>query len=133
LVLGREGGALAKMLPPFRFGAGGIVGNGKQWYSWVHIDDVAAIYVSAIDGGDGPFNATAPNPVTNAEFTHALAAVLHRPAVLPVPQFVLEFMLGEGASVLTGGQRVLPRRITGERGYTFAFPVLAGALENLLA
>lgn len=132
LALGRDGGALAKMLPPFRLGIGGVVASGKQWYSWIHIDDLVGVYLSVLDGGDGPFNGTAPNPVTNAAFTRTLGAVLHRPAILPAPQFALELLLGEGASVLTTGQRVVPKRITQERGFEFAFPTLAGALEGLL-
>jgi uncharacterized protein (TIGR01777 family) len=132
LALGRDGGALAKMLPPFRLGIGGVVASGNQWYSWIHIDDLVGIYLSVLDGGDGPFNGTSPNPVTNAEFTHTLGAVLHRPAILPVPQFALELLLGEGASVLTTGQRVVPERITQERGFSFAFPTLTGALDGLL-
>ncbi|MGA8535636.1 MAG: TIGR01777 family oxidoreductase [Candidatus Tumulicola sp.] len=133
LALGNDGGALAKILPPFRLGVGGVVGNGKQWYSWVHIEDLVGIYLSALDAGEGPFNATSPNPVTNEAFTHALGAVLHRPVVLPAPAFALHVMLGEGAWVVTTGQRVLPQRITHERGYAFAFPELTGALENLLS
>jgi uncharacterized protein (TIGR01777 family) len=133
LALGSDGGALAKMLPPFRLGLGGVIGTGRQWYSWIHVDDVIGIYLNALDGAEGPFNATSPNPVTNAEFTRSLGAVLHRPVVLPTPRFALGLMLGEGASVATTGQRVLPERITRERHYSFAFPALAGALENLLS
>ncbi|HKU81402.1 MAG TPA: TIGR01777 family oxidoreductase [Candidatus Tumulicola sp.] len=133
LALGTDGGALAKILPPFRIGLGGIVGSGSQWYSWIHIDDLVGIYLSVLDGGDGPYNATAPNPVTNADFTHALGAALQRPTAVPAPMFALRLMLGEGASVVTEGQRVLPKRIVEERGYAFAFPALAAALDNLLA
>ncbi len=133
LVLGNDGGALARMLPPFRLGIGGVVASGKQWYSWIHIDDVVGIYLRALDGGEGPFNATAPTPVTNAEFTQALGTVLHRPVVLPVPRIALQIMLGEGAQMAIEGQRVLPKRITQERGYSFVFPAIEGALENLLA
>lgn len=133
LALGTDGGALAKILPPFRMGLGGIAGSGSQWYSWIHIDDLTGIYLSTLDGGDGPYNATAPNPVTNADFTHALGAALQRPTAVPAPMFALRLMLGEGASVVTEGQRVLPKRIVEERGYAFAFPALAAALDNLLA
>ncbi|MBV8117184.1 MAG: TIGR01777 family oxidoreductase [Candidatus Eremiobacteraeota bacterium] len=132
LVLGNDGGVLARMLPPFRLGLGGIIGDGRQWYSWIHIEDLIGIYLSVLDAGDGPYNATAPNPVTNAEFTQTLGCVLHRPAVLPTPTFALQRMRGEGASVATTGQRVLPKRVTGEREYSFLFPVLEGALRNLL-
>ena len=132
LALGNDGGALAKLLPPFRLGLGGVVGTGRQWYSWVHVADLVGIYSSVLDGGEGPFNATAPNPVTNAEFTHALGEVLHRPTSFPAPQFALKLMLGEGASVVTTGQRVIPKRITEECGYSFAFSDLESALTNLL-
>jgi len=131
IVLGAAGGALEKILPPFRAGMGGIVGNGRQWYSWVHVDDLVKIYLGAIDRFDGPLNATAPNPTTNATFTSELAAALHRPARVAVPTFVLRAMLGEGADILLRGQRVLPRR-TQELGYRFIFPELKDALANLL-
>ncbi|MGB8520306.1 MAG: TIGR01777 family oxidoreductase [Candidatus Tumulicola sp.] len=132
LALGNDGGALAKILPPFRLGLGGIVGTGRQWYSWIHVDDLSGIYLAVLDGGDGPYNAVAPNPVTNAEFTQALGAVLHRPTSLPAPVFALKLVLGEGASVVTTGQRVLPERIVAERGFAFAYPHLDAALENIL-
>jgi len=131
IVLGTKGGALAKLLPVFRAGAGGIVGSGRQWYSWIHIDDQVGIYLHAIDEADGVLNATAPEPVRNADFTHALGAALHRPAVLPVPGFALRAMLGEGASVVTTGQRVVPKR-TIESGYAFRYPSLGPALRALL-
>lgn len=133
LVLGTDGGALAKIVPPFRMGLGGIVGSGTQWCSWIHIDDLVGIYLSVLDGGEGPYNAVAPNPVSNAEFTRALGAALQRPTALPAPMFALRLMLGEGASVVTEGQRVLPKRIVAERGYAFTFPTLAGALRDLLS
>lgn len=132
IALGDDGGALAKMLPPFRLGLGGIAGTGRQWYSWIHVDDLAGIYLSILDGGDGPYNAVAPNPVTNAAFTHALGAALHRPTAIPTPAFALKLLLGEGASVVTTGQRVLPQRVVGELGYSFAFPHLEGALDDIL-
>lgn len=132
IALATDGGALAKMLPPFRLGLGGIIGNGRQWLSWVHIDDLAGIYVHAIDGASGVFNATAPGPVTNAEFTHTLGAVLHRPTLFPVPTLALRLMLGEGADVLLTGQRVLPERTLAE-GYRFLYTDLGAALRNILA
>jgi uncharacterized protein len=131
VVLGTDGGALPKMLPPFRAGLGGVIGNGRQWFSWVHVDDIVGIYLFALDGTDGALNGCAPNPVTNAELTRALGAALHRPAALPVPTIALRMMLGEGADMLLTGQRVLPRR-TQELGYTFSFPELTDALGNLL-
>jgi uncharacterized protein len=131
VALGAGGGALAKILPPFRVGLGGIVGSGRQWLSWIHIDDLVGIYLKAIDGAEGPLNATAPNPVTNAELTRALGVALHRPTVLPAPTIALRVMLGEGAEILLAGQRVLPER-TRELGYGFRFERLEDALANLL-
>ena len=131
VVLGADGGALAKMLPPFRLGLGGVVGSGKQWISWIHIDDVVGIYCMALDGAEGTFNATAPHPVTNAEFTHALSATLHRPAVFTVPPFALRMMLGDGAGIVLTGARVLPQR-TLESGYLFRFMMVDDALRSLL-
>jgi uncharacterized protein len=131
IALGTDGGALEKILLPFRFGVGGIVGSGRQWFSWIHIDDLARIYLMALDAIEGPVNACAPNPVTNATFTHELGAALHRPAKVSVPTLALRAMLGEGAQMLLTGQRVLPRR-TEELGYRFEFAQLTGALANLL-
>jgi uncharacterized protein (TIGR01777 family) len=131
VVLGTDGGALPKMLAPFRAGLGGVIGSGRQWFSWIAIDDIIGIYLLAIDKAQGPLNACAPNPVTNAEFTKQLAAAVHRPAFLPVPTLVLRAMLGEGADALLQGQRVLPERTTA-LGYTFAFPRLKEALAALL-
>lgn len=130
IALGTDGGALAKILPPFRLGAGGIIGTGKQWFSWIHIEDLVGVYLLAVDGAEGVLNGTAPNPVTNAEFTRALGAALHRPTFLPVPTFALRAMLGEGADALLEGQRVLPQR-TMELGYAFRHPTLDEALVSL--
>lgn len=132
LVLGRDGGVLAKLLPPFRLGLGGPVGDGGQWYSWIHLDDQIGIYLAAIDGTDGVLNATAPKPVTNRDFTRALARAVHRPAFLPVPRFATRRLLGEGALIVNEGQRVLPKR-TLETGYIFRHTDLAEALDSLLA
>ncbi|HEY6325460.1 MAG TPA: TIGR01777 family oxidoreductase [Candidatus Cybelea sp.] len=132
VALGADGGALSKILPPFRAGAGGRVGSGRQWLSWVHIDDLVGIYVMALRREiEGVVNACAPNPVTNSEFTADLGAALHRPAALPVPTIALRALLGEGADILLKGQRVLPRR-TELLGYRFRFPELTAALANLL-
>lgn len=131
LALGTNGGLLAKMLPPFRAGLGGIVGSGRQWVSWVHLDDLVGIFLMALDGADGPLNATAPNPVTNGQLTKTLGEVLHRPTVASVPAIALRLALGEGAQVALAGQRVLPQR-TMELGYRFRFPELKPALEDLL-
>ncbi|MGA8326653.1 MAG: TIGR01777 family oxidoreductase [Candidatus Cybelea sp.] len=131
VALGKDGGALQKMLPPFQLGVGGIIGSGRQWFSWVHVDDLVSIYLMGLDSGEGPLNACAPNPVTNAEFTKALGGALHRPVALPVPTIALRAILGEGAAMLLQGQRVLPRR-TQELGYRFRFGTLTDALANLL-
>ncbi len=130
LVLGR-GGALSKMLPLFRLGLGGRHGDGRQWFSWIHIDDLVALYLLALDGVGGAINATAPHPVRNADFAATLGAVLRRPTLLPVPAFALRAVLGEGANALLEGQRVLPKRVQ-ELGFRFKFPELRGALESLL-
>jgi uncharacterized protein len=131
LVLGTDGGALARLLPIFKAGTGGRAGSGKQWYSWIHIDDAVGIYVLALDRIDGAINATAPNPTRNEEFTEVLAHSLHRPAALPAPPFMLKMMLGEGAALVLEGQRVLPQRATSE-GYAFKFPTLDRALADLI-
>ena len=131
VALAPDGGALARMLPAFRFGAGGRIGNGLQWLSWIHIADLVAIYLLAIDSAEGALNAATPAPVTNADFTKALAHALRRPAFLPVPPFALRAMLGEGEMLLTKGQRVLPKR-TESLGFSFAYPELNGALDALL-
>jgi uncharacterized protein (TIGR01777 family) len=134
IVLGAEGGALKKMLPPFKLGIGGPIGSGEQWMSWIHADDVAALLLFLLDTptASGPFNATAPEPVTMRDFARTLGRVLHRPAVLPVPGFALKVALGEMAGVLLTGQHVIPRRATGA-GFRFRFPELEPALRDLLA
>jgi uncharacterized protein (TIGR01777 family) len=130
LVLGADGGALAKLLPLFKLGGGGVIASGKQWYSWIHIDDEVGIYLHALDGASGALDGTAPNPVRNAEFTRALGAALHRPTLFPVPEFVLSLMLGEGAEVVSKGQRVLPTR-TLETGYRFKYETIEAALAAI--
>lgn len=131
LVLGTDGGALAKLLPLFKAGTGGRAGSGTQWYSWIHIDDAVGIYLLAIDRAQGALNGTAPNPVPNKQFTETLAHVLHRPAALPAPAFMVKLALGEGAKLVLEGQRVIPERTIAE-GYAFKFPTLERALSNLL-
>ena len=130
LVLGRDGGVLAKLLPLFRLGLGGVVAGGEQWYSWIHLEDQIGIYLHALDGRSGAFNATAPNPVTNREFTRALGRALGRPAAFPVPAFAGRLLLGEGATILNDGQRVLPER-TAASGYAFRYLELGEALRSL--
>jgi len=133
VVLGRGGGALAKMLLPFRLGLGGPLGNGRQWVSWIHLDDLCALFVHLLEHERcaGAFNATAPQPVTMKELSSALGRVLHRPALLPAPAPMLRLALGEVADVLLTGQRVLPRRAL-ESGFRFAHPALEPALRDLL-
>ncbi len=133
MVLGRGGGALARLLPVFRLGLGGRLGSGKQPLSWVHIRDLCRAHIFALehDSVQGCYNLTAPEPTTNNEFTASLAHVLKRPAMLPVPALALELIFGEGASAFIGGQSVLPQRLT-EEGFLFQFENVDSALENLL-
>ena len=134
IVLSTQGGALAKMLPPFRLGVGGKLGSGTQWMSWIHIDDLVAMFEWAIGStaAHGAYNATAPEPATNAQFTVALGKALHRPTLLPAPAFALKAMLGEMADpLLLTGQRVVPARALGE-GFHFAHSSVDDALEGLL-
>jgi len=133
VVLHPEGGALHTMLPPFRMGAGGRVGSGKQYVSWIHRADAVAALRFLLENPalEGPFNLTSPEPVTNTDFAHALAATLGRPSIMHVPAFVLKAALGEMAQMALEGQRVLPRRLT-EAGFTLRFPHLEEALKDLL-
>lgn len=134
IVLSAEGGALKKQLPLFKFGLGGKMGSGNQWQSWIHIDDEVSAIVHLL-GGDiqGPVNLTAPNPVTNAEFTDTLGDVLGRPTFLPIPKFGPKLALGGelAENLLFSGQRVLPSALEAD-GFTFAHPALDGALRDLL-
>ncbi len=134
LILAREGGALPRMLPPFKMCVGGPLASGKQWMSWIHIkDELEAIgYAIEHDEIEGPLNLTAPNPVTNEEFSKTLAQVLRRPAFFRVPGIVLRLLLGEMAeTLLLKGQRVLPKKLE-QSGYQFSFSDLSGAFEDLL-
>lgn len=133
LVLARSGGVLAKMVPAFRLGLGGPFGSGRQWMSWISIEDVVGAFLHALftEVLAGPVNTTAPNPVTNWEFASTLGRVLRRPAVLPVPAVAIKIALGEmGRVALLGSQRVVPTRLP-ESGYRFRHPELRGALEAL--
>lgn len=134
MVLSRGGGALQKMLTPFKLGAGGRIGSGRQYWSWIHLDDVVGAIVHAIATADlnGPVNAVGPQPVTNAEFTRTLGRVLHRPTIMPMPAFAARLALGEMADeLLLSSARVLPRKLE-QSGYTFAFSDLAAALQHEL-
>ncbi len=133
VVLGANGGALAKMLPPFKAGMGGKLGHGNQWMSWVHLDDlVGMIQHSLANPVRGAVNGTSPNPVSNADFSKALGHSLSRPAIVPMPAFTLKLMFGEMAELLLASQRVLPKAAE-TAGYVFRFPVLEQALENIVA
>jgi uncharacterized protein len=133
IVLGM-GGAIAKMLLPFRMFAGGPIGSGRQWFSWIHRDDLVSLILQALTQTDmaGTYNATAPNPVRMAELCQALGQVMHRPSWLPVPDFALEALLGDGAQVVLQGQQVLPKR-TESSGFKFAYPTVKPALEEILS
>ena len=135
IILDKNGGALAKMLPPFRMGVGGKIGDGKQWMSWITLDDVIGALEFALENHSvaGPVNFVAPNPVTNAEFTKALGSALSRPTLLPVPAFGVRLLFGEmGEALLLGGQRVAPKRLMSE-GYQFQHAQLDQALKHVLA
>jgi len=134
IVLGTEGGTLAKILPIFRLGGGGKIASGRQWMSWIHADDLADLFVFALENASvqGALNGTAPNPVTNADFTRELASALHRPAIFPVPLFALRLLYGEMSEVVAGSQRVLPQA-TEAAGFQFTYPELPVALRQLLA
>jgi uncharacterized protein len=134
IVLSRSGGALKPMLLPFRLGLGGRMGNGRQWWSWIHIDDVVAAVWHAVETPTlfGPVNTTAPNPATNAELTRVLARVVHRPAVLPVPAFAVRLAFGEFANEgLLASSRVEPKKLAASK-FVFKFPALTNALNNVL-
>lgn len=132
LVVHRSGGALAVMLPLFRWLLGGRLGNGRQYWSWVHVDDIVALFTFALENDvSGPLNGAAPNPVTNREFTRALAKAVHRPVSLPVPSFSLRLLYGEMADMLLHGQKVLPERTT-SLGFEFKYTQLDNALHAAL-
>ncbi len=134
IVLGREGGALKKMLMPFRLGVGGPLGNGRQWMSWIHVDDLAAMLMHAAEHAEvaGAINGASPNPVTNKEFTKALAAAVHRPAFLPTPYFALRMALGEFSKILFASQRVVPRKALAT-GFQFRYPEIGPAIAAIVA
>jgi len=134
LVLSADGGSLPPTMLPFRFFMGGPLGSGRQWWSWIHIrDEVRALaFLLEDERAVGPFNLTAPNPVTNKEFARTLGKVMGRPAFLPTPAFILRLALGELSTLLLDGQRVIPKRLL-ELGFQFEFPQLETALQDLLS
>jgi uncharacterized protein (TIGR01777 family) len=133
IVLDAGGGALAKMLAPFKAGVGGPIGSGRQYMPWIHLDDLVGLYLAAIDSKDfsGPINASAPEPVTNKEFAKALGKALHRPAVAPVPGFVVKGLYGQMSQIVLTGVRMVPGRAA-ELGYEFQHPDLDEALRDTL-
>lgn len=134
LVLAADGGLLKRLLPPFKLGLGGPLGSGRQWMPWIHLADQIALidFLLQQEGARGPYNACAPAPVRNREFSQALGRVLHRPAFLPAPAFVLRLGLGELSGLLLGGQRALPMRLSAA-GFSFRFTQLDVALADLLS
>jgi uncharacterized protein len=134
IVLGLEGGAIAKMITPFRLFAGGPLGSGKQWVSWIHRDDLVNLIVAALTQPtyDGILNATAPNPVRMSELCDAMGRVMGRPSWLPVPEFALEALLGDGAKVVLEGQQVLPKR-TQTLPFSYQFATVQAALSDILS
>lgn len=133
IVLGKEGGALAKMLTPFQLFAGGPLGSGRQWVSWIHREDLVSLILQALTHPqlNGTLNATAPHPVRMGEFCENVGQVLNRPSWLPVPEVALVALLGDAATIVLEGQQVLPQR-TQEQGFQFQFPELKPALQNIL-
>lgn len=133
VVLGPDGGALKQMLPPFQFGVGGKFGDGKQWMSWIHREDLLRMFRFAADteGVEGALNGTAPQPVTNAEFTRVLAKAVHRPALMPIPKFGLRLVLGEMAGFLFDSARAMPEAAI-RQGFSFTYNHLQDALKPLI-
>ncbi|MCB1024106.1 MAG: TIGR01777 family oxidoreductase [Acidobacteria bacterium] len=134
IVLSKDGGALGKMLTPFNFGLGGVIGSGKQYMSWISIDDLVntLIFVLNNDGIEGAVNATSPNPATNEEFTKTLGTVLNRPTIIPVPEFGIKLLFGEmGERLVIEGARVVPKKLK-DAGFEFGFEDLKAALKHAL-
>ncbi|QQS33882.1 MAG: TIGR01777 family protein [Acidobacteriota bacterium] len=132
IVLSKDGGALGTMLTPFKFGVGGVVGSGKQWMSWISLDDQVAIINFVIENENirGAVNAVSPNPATNEEFTKTLGDVLYRPTILPLPEFAVSMMFGEmGDALLLASTKVLPKRLL-DAGFEFKYPDLKPAIES---
>ncbi|MHC5726194.1 MAG: thylakoid membrane protein ThyD [Nostoc sp.] len=133
IVLG-NGGALGKMIPAFKLFAGGPIGSGRQWFSWIHVDDLVNLIVQALTKPEieGVYNATAPNPVRMTDLSQTLGRVMNRPSWLPVPSFAIEALLGDGAIVVLEGQQVIPKR-TVETGFEYKYPNLQSALTQILS
>ncbi|HSK72995.1 MAG TPA: TIGR01777 family oxidoreductase, partial [Pyrinomonadaceae bacterium] len=134
VVLTKDGGALEKMLTPFKFGVGGTIGSGGQWMSWIAIDDLIRIFHFALENAElsGTVNAVAPNPVTNEEFTKTFGKVLHRPTILPIPAFGIKLLFGEmGETLLLEGARILPEKLI-KAGFEFQFADLEKAMQHVL-
>ncbi|AFY34660.1 TIGR01777 family oxidoreductase [Calothrix sp. PCC 7507] len=132
IILGM-GGALSKMITPFKLFAGGPIGSGRQWFSWIHLDDLVDLILQALTKPEieGVYNATAPNPVRMADLSQTMGQVMNRPSWLPVPAFALEALLGDGAKVVLEGQKVIPKRVL-ESGFEYQYPQLQLALEQIL-
>lgn len=134
VVLGKDGGALKKMLTPFKLGLGGVIGSGKQYISWIDIDDLVDVFLFALNQPSlsGPVNAVAPNPVNNKEFTKTLGKVLSRPTIIPMPAFVAKIAFGEMAEeILINGRKVIPKKLI-DKGFPFRYPYLENSLKHLL-
>ena len=133
IVLGEKGGALGQMIPLFKKFIGGPIGSGRQWFSWVHIKDLAEAFVFLMKHPEilGPVNLCSPNPVRNKDLAKALGKVLHRPSFMPAPAFMIKLVLGEFGSVILEGQRVIPRRLV-DSGFIFQYPEIGKALQNLM-
>jgi uncharacterized protein len=133
VVLGRRGGALEQMVRPFRYFVGGPLGDGRQWFSWMHLEDLcrATLFVMAHDDISGPVNFTAPGPVRNRDLARTICRVLRRPSFMPAPAFMIELALGEFGSVILKGQRVVPRALL-SKGFSFTFPDIESALRHCL-
>jgi len=133
IVLSKKGGALAKVLPPFNFFIGGALGNGKQWFPWIHIDDLIAIYLFVLDNAEisGVVNVVSPESLRMSEFAKTLGKILNRPSIFNVPEFVLKILVGEAASTSVSSQRVVPQKLI-DHAFKFKFENLDGALRDLL-
>lgn len=133
VILGKGGGPMATMKTPFQLGLGGPIGDGHQWFPWVHLDDVvaAALFLLSAEECHGAFNFTAPQPVRQKDFARQLGSTLHRPACLPAPAFVMQLVLGEFGRFLLQGQKVIPRALT-ESGFLFTYPELPAALQEIV-